>query len=833
MHDPGPTRVTIRSKLTLGFGVAFALVIAVGAVSISQLRLVTRVTDEISNIWLPRIEALAKMKGAMAEHRLLATRRTQTTNVHHLPQIGSGIEASRAAVDGELKVYGAAAERGVERNAMLDFLVSWSRYQEVFAVVEQLQEAGEMEDAAKMFESGALTAFDEAAKQIDALAAWARVQSQEAKRRAEAAKTFAFEVTISVTLLSAFLAWRAIRWASRHVSLPLTQVSEAMRRLATGDYGAKLAEDAKRNDEISVLVASVNGYRESLLRGQQLAAQAETEQARLHAAITHMPIGLAMFDARRRLIVGNARYAELYQLPPEMMAPDTPLERILEERVRSGAYVGAKSDRFIEGTLALTEKNEPALLSAELKDGRCLSIIYQPMPGGGWVSTHEDVTERRRAEARIHHMARHDPLTDLPNRVLLRERLEEGLKETRRDESLAVLCLDLDRFKVVNDTLGHPGGDALLQIVADRIRGVVRDTDTAARFGGDEFAIIQRGAEQPRGATVLASQLVEALGAPYDIHDQQIAIGCSVGVAVAPADGTQADQLIKKADMALYRAKLDGKGTYRFFEPDMDARMHARRALELDLRKALAGGEMELHYQPIIDLAHDVITGFEALLRWNHPRYGKISPADFIPLAEETGLIVPVGEWVFRQACADAATWPGHVKVAVNVSPAQFKHEGLVAAIFSALSAANLAPDRLEVEITESVLLHNSEATLAMLHQLRGLGVRVSMDDFGTGYSSLSYLRSFPFDKIKIDQTFIRDIDASKESVAIVQAVTSLGATLGMTTTAEGVETAAQLEYLRGHGCDEVQGYYYSRPRPARDVPAMLCAMANKKGMVA
>jgi EAL domain-containing protein (putative c-di-GMP-specific phosphodiesterase class I) len=291
--------------------------------------------------------------------------------------------------------------------------------------------------------------------------------------------------------------------------------------------------------------------------------------------------------------------------------------------------------------------------------------------------------------------------------------------------------------------------------------------------------------------------------------------------------------LIKKADMALYRAKMDGRGTYRFFEPDMDARMHARRTLELDLRKALPAGELELNYQPVVDLTRDEVTGFEALLRWNHPRHGKVSPADFIPLAEETGLIAPIGEWVFRQACADAATWPEHIKVAVNVSPMQFKHEGLVTAIFTALTASGLAPERLEVEITESVLLHNSETTLAMLHQLRELGVRVSMDDFGTGYSSLSYLRSFPFDKIKIDQSFIRDIDESTQSLAIVQAVTSLGATLGMTTTAEGVETLGQLEYLRGQGCNEVQGYYYSPPRPAKDVAAMLSALARKKGRVA
>jgi diguanylate cyclase (GGDEF)-like protein len=377
------------------------------------------------------------------------------------------------------------------------------------------------------------------------------------------------------------------------------------------------------------------------------------------------------------LIVCNERYAEMYQLPPELTAPGTPLERILEERVRTGVFVGASSNKFIEDTYALIGRAERTLHFAELRDGRSFSIIYQPLQGGGWVSTHEDVTERRRAEARIRHMARHDTLTDLPNRTLLKERLDEALRQAKRGENIAVLCMDLDRFKTVNDTLGHPVGDALLQQVATRIRDTVREADTVARFGGDEFAIIQVGIPQPQGATALATRLVEALSAPYQVEDHQVVIGCSIGVALAPLDGNEPDQLVKKADMALYRAKLDGRGTYRFFEPAMDARMQARRTLELDLRKALVGGQFELHYQPVVELERNEVSGFEALLRWNHPQRGRVSPADFIPLAEETGLMVPIGEWVLRQACADAATWPKHIKVAVNLSPVQFKNDSL------------------------------------------------------------------------------------------------------------------------------------------------------------
>jgi diguanylate cyclase (GGDEF)-like protein len=588
-----------------------------------------------------------------------------------------------------------------------------------------------------------------------------------------------------------------------------------------------------RNDEIGVLIESVNGYRESLVRGRKLAELAELDRERLDAAISNMPIGLSMYDTKRRLIICNARYAEMYQLPPELTRPGTPLERILDERVRTGIFVGTSSNQFIENTMALTERAEPALQLAELRDGRSVSIRYQPMHGGGWVSTHEDVTERRRAEARIHHLARHDPLTDLPNRTLLKERMDEALKLVKRGQSMAVLCMDLDRFKPVNDTLGHPVGDALLRAVADRIRGLTRDGDTIARFGGDEFAIIQAGTEQPQGATALAQRLIEDVGWPFELDGHTINIGCSIGIAVAPTDGENADQLIKKSDTALYRAKMDGRGTYRFFEPDMDARAQARRTLELDLRKALANSEFELHYQPLVDLERGQVSSFEALLRWNHPMRGRVSPADFIPLAEETGLIVPIGEWALRQACADAAAWPDDVKVAVNLSPVQFKGEGLVRGVFNAVAAAGIAPSRLELEITESVLLQNSEATLSLLHQLRALGVRVSMDDFGTGYSSLSYLRSFPFDKIKIDRSFIADIVTSIQSQAIVQAVTGLGATLGMATTAEGVETHEQLEHLRAQGCTEVQGYLFSRPMPAAEVGVLIATIGQKCGVAA
>ena len=434
-----------------------------------------------------------------------------------------------------------------------------------------------------------------------------------------------------------------------------------------------------------------------------------------------------------------------------------------------------------------------------------------------------DVTEKRRADARIAYMAQHDALTGLPNRLLFHERLNEALAHLRgHGEKLAILYLDLDQFKNVNDTLGHPAGDLLLKGVADRLRMCLRDTDIVARFGGDEFAVLQMGLAGPDEASKLADRIVTLLSEPYDIEGQQIMIGASVGIALAPVDGECADVLLRNADMALYGAKEDGRRIFRFFEPGMDVRLRTRRALELDLRNALAASEFELYYQPLVVLETGVISGFEALLRWRHPQRGMVPPSEFIPLTEEIGLIVPLGEWVLRQACAEAAAWPGDLKVAVNLSSVQFKQGNLIEIVFSALASAGLPAARLELEITESILLEESKANLATLHKLRALGVGISMDDFGTGYSGMSYLRAFPFDKIKIDRSFISELGASQDCMAIVLAITKLGLSLGIRTTAEGVETEEQRELLRKQGCTEMQGYLFSRPMPASEITKFL-----------
>ena len=535
-------------------------------------------------------------------------------------------------------------------------------------------------------------------------------------------------------------------------------------------------------------------------------------------AINNMSQGLCFFDSDHRLIVCNDRFVEIYNIPADRVHPGMKLTEIVDLRIEAGSFPAMTREEYIRWRNDVAVSNEAKDSIVGLQDGRTIKIRHRPMPGGGWVATHEDITEQRQSEIKIEYMAHHDSLTDLPNRVLLNDRLEYVLGRVQPGEMVAVHHLDLDQFKAVNDTFGHPCGDKLLRIVAERLRSLIGEADTIARMGGDEFVIVQATIADPADATALAQDVIDALTESYDIDGQQAVIGVSIGISVGPGDGSNPDKLLRNADLALYRAKSDGRGTFRFFEPVMDLQMQTRRIMEQDLRKALPSGEFELYYQPVVNLASKEISGFEALIRWNHPSKGMISPADFIPLAEEIGFIVPMGEWVIRQACATAAQWPDDLHVAVNISAIQFRSPGLMQVIVSALAASGLAPTRLEIEITESVLLHNKEATLAVLHQLRALGIRIAMDDFGTGYSSLTYLQSFPFDKIKIDRSFVKNITENSSSLNIVRAVAALANGMGMTATAEGVETAEQLHSIASEGCTEMQGFLFSRPLPVAEI---------------
>jgi diguanylate cyclase (GGDEF)-like protein len=558
--------------------------------------------------------------------------------------------------------------------------------------------------------------------------------------------------------------------------------------------------------------------------GQQHRAsqqQTELEKIRLDTAVNNMEQGLLLFDSAQRLVVCNRRYIDMYGLSADVVKPGCSFHDILTHRKATGSLIG-DVDQYHAGVMSNISKQ--TIVVVETSDGRFIQIANKAMADGGWLATHEDVTARRQADAKIEHLAHYDALTDLPNRVLFREQIEGKLAALRDDEQFAILYIDIDEFKGINDSLGHHIGDELLKTIADRLRGCVKATDLVARLGGDEFAIVQTNITGQGDVADLVARIYDAIRAPCECLGHQISTDASIGIAMAPTDGADLDQLLKNADLAMYSAKGGGRRTYRFFVPEMDASMRARRALELDMRQTLTDGGFELYYQPLVDLHSNEVTGCEALLRWRHPERGMVSPAEFIPVAEDTGMINELGDWVLRTACAEAASWPDHVSIAVNVSPVQFTSETLALKVAAALAASGLSASRLELEITEAVLIHDDDTALAILHQLRALGVRIALDDFGTGYSSLSYLQRFPFDKIKIDRCFVNDVVEVGGSSSIVQAVVNIAAARNMTTTAEGVETQQQRDLLHTLGCNQMQGFLFSAARPAVDIQKLFYA---------
>jgi diguanylate cyclase (GGDEF)-like protein len=547
----------------------------------------------------------------------------------------------------------------------------------------------------------------------------------------------------------------------------------------------------------------------------------------LEVALNNMARGLSMFDAQQKLLLCNGAYRQIYNLPEDLTRPGTPLAEIVRYHVKRETGQDGPEDReaqakWIELHVAELAQGRCFSHTQQLRDGRTILVTNQPLADGSWVDLQEDITERCQAEQKIAWLARHDALTEIPNRFHFHEQLDRALAALSPGQGLAVHWIDLDHFKDVNDGFGHPVGDALLKSIGGRLYKQIRNPDFVGRLGGDEFAIVQSNVIKGEDAVAFAQRLLKIFSETHQLLGHQVEIGASIGIALAPQHGMTADELLKNADMALYQAKSLGRGTFAVFDPEFGYQSQTRRQLESDLKVALRDNQLELYYQPIRDVKTKQITSCEALMRWRHPHFGLIAPGEFIPFAEESGLIVPMGAWALRTACLDAMTWPANIGVTVNLSATQFSEGDVHAAVREALKESALPPTRLELEITESVLLRDDADTVATLHKLRASGIRIALDDFGTAFASLSYLRSFPFDKIKIDRSFVRELPDKTDCAAIIESITHLARKLRMSSVVEGVETQGQFDIIADAGCDEVQGFYFNRPVPAAEIAEIL-----------
>ncbi|MBL3609241.1 EAL domain-containing protein [Rhodovulum sulfidophilum] len=813
-----------ESSILNGLGLAAAtfltLILGLGALSLGQIGSVTAVSLEMRDVALPKLLAVNEIEIALDAHALLARRRVQVTDFRQA-----------ADIDREMRRAAARFLTGIERLDQLtlgaraleveqSLEAAWLEYLAALDRVGRLYERGALADAEAAMQDSVRVAEADVRRSVSDLVDVVQAEAAGISAAAEREWQRARVLTLGALLAGLAATLLTMRWVVRRVSRPLLAISAAMRRLNRGEDAAILPVLPGRTDEIGILAEAAAAFRDSVLEARALAADLELQREILAASVRNMPLGLCMLDDLGRVAVSNRALAEIFDLSPADCAPGV-AQRDLLDRLAARVDRGRKSaGEFSTGIAATVARGDQMTETWQLMAGGSVSVIIQPTPDG-WMMIAEDITERVSHEANIRHLARHDPLTGLPNRRAFSEEIDRAIAEAGAECPAAVLFVDLDRFKNVNDTLGHGIGDALLRQVAARLSWAVRDADTVARFGGDEFAVIQRGCVQPEGARGLGERIIALLFSPFEIEGNSLRIGGSVGVALAPGDGDCVADVLRNADLALYAAKAAGRGQCLFFDPEMNARQRALQKLEHDLRQAVLSDAFVMEYQPLFDIASGDLVGAEALMRWIDPVRGRVSPAEFVPMAEELGLIVPLGARALEMACADAATWPAHLKVAVNLSPVQVHRVGVIEDVRAALAASGLDPRRLEVEITEGVLLDHGPEVLGTLDALHEMGVQIALDDFGTGYSSLGYLRALRLDKVKIDISFVRELENDPSAAAIVRAVCSLCASLDIGVTAEGVETAEQLASVAAAGCIEAQGFYLGRPGAAEIIAGL------------
>jgi len=814
-------RPSIRHRLALAFGTQLVLMGLIGGVALREIMSVTEVTHEMNDVALPRLLALNELESALRTHEILAEQRLQATDFRQIAEINRAIrEAAELFENGMTALYRIDLDAS-QRALLWQLQRDWETYVTSLQYVMHLISRGDVKLAKSAFEDETERLSAQASRSLARLISLTHDDVEMISDTAEAEHRNGILLTVGALVSGLLAALVSMIWVRRHVSKPLLGISIAMRRLTLGKDTAQLPDLPKRRDEIGALACAATAFRDSVLEIRTLAADLELQRALLATTVRNMPLGLCMFDTSQRLVVSNEAFRGVFDLEEDTLFHGAEQNDVLG-RVAHAINPDEDHSEVLKAQIdEIVSSRLPETVVCRLANGNSVSFIIQPMPDG-WMIIAEDVTERVSAEQNIRRIARRDPLTGLPNRRAFGEELDMAISEATHDRPSAVLFIDLDRFKHVNDTLGHPVGDALLRVVAERLKWAVREGDTVARLGGDEFAIIQRGCSQPESAQGLGERIVELLSSPFEIDGNTVQIGGSVGVALVPGHGETADEVLKNVDLALYAVKSSGKGRCVFFDPVMNERQQALHKLEQDLRQALKTDAFLMHFQPLFDLDTRRVCGAEALLRWHHPTRGMVPPSDFVPMAEELGLIVPLGGRALHLACTAAAMWPEDIKVAINLSPLQFRSHDLLADIHAALAGSGLDPRRLELEITECVLLDDSAKTLEILHALRALGVRIALDDFGTGYSSLRYLRAFPFDKVKIDASFVRELHQDESAAALVRAICALCASLRICVTAEGIETAQQLATVAAEGCAEAQGYYLGRPQTGADFLALI-----------